>query len=61
MTMKKGQQLLNELQFYELDEQWLGSESEDFEEENQDGEKDIQTIIKQSMMGEEEKELTPME
>lgn len=62
MTMKKGQQMLNELQFYELDEQWLGSESEDFEEDNQDGEKDIATIIKQSMaLNEEEKELTPME
>jgi hypothetical protein len=46
MTMKKGQQMLNELQFYELDEQWLGSESEDFEDDENDGEKDIQTIIK---------------
>lgn len=41
MTMKKGQQMLNELQFYEIDEQWLGSESEDFEEDDDDGEKDI--------------------
>ena len=53
--------MLNELQFYELDEQWLGSESEDFEDDENDGEKDIQTIIKQSMMGDEEKELSPME
>ena len=54
--------MLNELQFYELDEQWLGSESEDLEENDQDGEKDIQTIIKQSMaLNEEEKELSPME
>jgi hypothetical protein len=54
--------MLNELQFYELDEQWLGSESEDFEADDQDGERDIQTIIKQSMaLNEEEKELSPME
>lgn len=53
--------MLNELQFYELDEQWLGSESEDFEAEDDDGEKDISTIIKQSMLGDEERELSPME
>lgn len=53
--------MLNELQFYEIDEQWLGSESEDFEDDENDGEKDIQTIIKQSMIGDEEKELSPME
>ena len=53
--------MLNELQFYEIDEQWLGSESEDFEDDENDGEKDIQAIIKQSMIGDEEKELSPME
>lgn len=54
--------MLNELQFYEIDEQFLGSESEEFENDaNDDGEKDIQAIIKKSMIGEEEKELSPME
>ena len=63
MTMKKGQQMLNELQFYELDEQWLGSESEDFEggAGGEGNERDIQTIIKQSMVDEGEQELTPMQ
>ena len=53
--------MLNELQFYELDEQWLGSESEDFEADENDGEKDIAAIIKQSMAVDEDKELSPME
>ena len=59
--MKKGQEMLNELQFYELDEAWLGSESEEFEGDDDDGERDIQTIINKSMLDDEEKELTPMQ
>jgi len=57
--MKLGQRMITELQFYELDEQWLGSESEDYEQDD-DEQKDITQILKQSM-GEEEVELTPME
>lgn len=45
--MKKGSELLNEIQFHELNEEWLGSESEDYEgEDENDAEKDMANILK---------------
>jgi hypothetical protein len=41
MTMKKGVKLLNDIQFHELNEEWLGSESEDFEGDDDDKQNDI--------------------
>ena len=54
--------MLNELAFYEIDEQWLGSESEDYEvEDDQNPEERLQAIIKSSKRDDGEKELSPME
>lgn len=53
MTMKKGQQLLNDIQFHELDEQWLGSESDDGEGDDNDNEQDVQSIINMNINNEE--------
>ena len=60
LNMKLGQKMITELQFYEIDPDWLGSESEDYEADQGDEEKDAAQILKESQIG-EEAELTPME
>lgn len=52
--------MITELQFYEIDEQWLGSESEDYAKDEE--EKDVNAILKQqSLQDDQDKELSPME
>ena len=60
MNMKRGQQMLNELQFYEMDLDWLGSESDDVESADEDTQ-DVDRILRLSKQADEEVELNPME
>lgn len=46
LNMKLGTKMITELQFYELDEQELGSESEDYEGGPEDQDKDITAILR---------------
>lgn len=58
MNMKTGTKMLTELQFYTIDIEWLGSESEDYEGDEADT--DILSSIRKQTQDEEE-ELTPMQ
>lgn len=42
--MKKSAELLNDIPFHELNEEWLGSESEDYEGDDGDND-DMQTML----------------
>lgn len=59
MNMKKGTKMLTELQFYTLDIDWLGSESEDYEsDENEDV---LDSLLRSNKAAaEEDEEMTPM-
>lgn len=61
--MKLGQKMLSEMQFYEIDEHELGSESEDFEGDGDDDQdKNFAAILKKKQEAEDgEKEPSPME
>jgi hypothetical protein len=61
MNMKLGQRMITELQFYEIDEQYLGSESEDFEGGADDQDKDITQILRQKADEDADDEVSPME
>jgi hypothetical protein len=60
LNMELGTKMLTELPFYEIDEGGLGSESEDFEAE--DGEQDIESILRMSRAAaNDDEEVTPMQ
>lgn len=63
LDMKLGTRMLTELQFYTIDPEWLGSESEDYEGEGGDDGKDITQILRASRKDgeEDEEDFSPMQ
>ena len=57
--MKKQTELLNDIQFHELNEEWLGSESEDYDGDDNDND-DMSAILSMNQKDEDE-EITPMQ